>query len=670
MDLEITKYDALPPTGLIQVENQEVSRATQFKTTASILLIILLSFLIFWNKIGSGQFLGDDFIFLEKAGSFTVSAKNLASFGIFHIYHNTLLLASGFRPVPLVLWLALYKLFALESAYYHLSILFLHSAASVLLYLLLRKLFEENVAMITACIFAVFTGHLEAVQWISGFFDVACAFFLLSSLLLFLRFLSSKKSSFYLLSLFSGVLAILSKETAIILPLLLAAVLLWTRPSKDGDLPLKPTVKLVLPFVALFAGYLVARRIFLWDYHTAGNGLLSFLDPRRLLNVWTLLENMTLPHQRTPFIERILPVVVIAFGILSFLAYKNRRESRNTMLFAAAWFFLTAVPTLGFLDRHLYWQRFNYLPSIGFCLLIAEMVAGRPGRSKMLRCVLPGLMIGLYSLNTIHQSGVFWKPAWATARDVQASFREDVDPVLEEPARVYFKNVPELVTGIDVFFTGLPQACAMASRSGKNEFYLESRITPEVPPLVEHADELMIEANGASYYVFEWDHLKKRFVQAGKTLKEPRLEKTPIMWDFSKYSDSSRWEAAQDIHPLSPTGAGSSMFVTTGKDSFFKSPFIGGRSLKYVQVQFSARHADGLPLRGQVFWVTEEDLRYDGRKSVVFDVKNDGMPHTYTVPLYVNVSSLKAEIQRVALRISDRASTVVEMRSAAFHFFE
>jgi hypothetical protein len=635
-------------------------------------LIAAVAAIVLWRKVAYGQFLGDDFILLEKVAGFNFSWSGLLSLGFFQIHHNTLLLATGFRPVPLALWLILYKVFGLEPRYYHLTILALHIINSILLYFLIRKFVERSIALIGACIFSVFCGHMEAVQWLSGFFDITCALFYLSSLIFFLRFLAKKTYRLYLISLLLAVLAILSKENAVTLPFIILMFFWLHRRGNRMDYRQSAALKLTAPYFLSFAAYLVLRRLFLWNYRTVEQGLLSFFHPKALLNVWVLLGNMVFPHQRNPFIERFLPFIVIAFLVLFFFFWKKNKTARGPLSLGVVWTLVTALPTLNFLSSSFYLQRFNYLPAAGFCLILGQMlvVIARMQERRRLTIALPCLAIILYSTNTIFENRNYWAPAWAVSAAVQKSFEDDVSPALPSPAKVYFLKVPELVKTIDVFFTGLPQAFRLLATRRDAEYYLVSKVTPEVPPLVENADKLTVENKKTNYFFFDWNDSEKRFQKKREAFDDfvlPEPDKIPA-WDFSKYQDFSEWEM-YDLQILLDRKTGSYSFRTTGPDSFLKSPFIGGRKIKYVQVVYSADDDDHARLMGQVFWVTANDLQYDGRKSIKFPIRNGGKRYTYTVPLYLNSSSVDEPIQRLAFRLSDHSDTVLGIKTIRIYLY-
>jgi hypothetical protein len=102
------------------------------------------------------------------------------------------------------------------------------------------------------------------------------------------------------------------------------------------------------------------------------------------------------------------PLLVVLAGallLLICLAAVRRTSRRWTFVFLASWFLLTLLPA-GILMMG---QRFAYLPSVGFCLLLAMVLfdlnpdpAGRASTLGFRRLVLPALL-GIYALATLAQ---------------------------------------------------------------------------------------------------------------------------------------------------------------------------------------------------------------------------------------------------------------------------
>ena len=107
---------------------------------------------------------------------------------------------------------------------YHLINILLHFLNAVLLYLLLETFLKE----LSLCrrlgltlIFCLHPINTEAITYISSRSVTMCAFFILSGLYSYIRWRQDKKPYFLILSLASYILALMTKEIALILPMLI-----------------------------------------------------------------------------------------------------------------------------------------------------------------------------------------------------------------------------------------------------------------------------------------------------------------------------------------------------------------------------------------------------------------------------------------------------------------
>ncbi len=94
-----------------------------------------------------------------------------------------------FRPLNRFTYMLDYRLFELNPFWYHLENIFIHLANALLLfYLLSREVFKRVIpAAIAALLFAVHPANAEAVNFISGRNNVLAVFFVLLSLIFYLR---------------------------------------------------------------------------------------------------------------------------------------------------------------------------------------------------------------------------------------------------------------------------------------------------------------------------------------------------------------------------------------------------------------------------------------------------------------------------------------------------
>ena len=226
-------------------------------------------------------------------------------------------------------------------------------------------------AFAAAALFAVYPVHTEAVDWIAALPDLGCGLFFL---LAFVLFLVQRRW----LAVAAFAIALLWKETALVFPALLAAyVLLQPSASRVRD-----SMKASAPYWIVVAIYLGVRTAVLGAIsHSPRSWSLTPLQfllsvAQLMLSYWVKLAwpiglnaYYVFRPIRSPGDARVL-LVVVFLGCMGAVVYVLRRSL--LAVFAIAWVMLTLLPALNLnaLGRNAFAERYLYLPSVGFCLLL------------------------------------------------------------------------------------------------------------------------------------------------------------------------------------------------------------------------------------------------------------------------------------------------------------
>jgi hypothetical protein len=274
-----------------------------------------------------------------------------------------------FRPIPSLTHAIDYRIFGRDPVAAHLVSIGWYVVALALVARVYRKLLPEGsrLLFLAVAIFALDDTHALVVQWLANRADLIGAVFLLSAFLAFMRLVERPSMRDRLLVALFFLLALLSKESSVILPALLFAY----------DRRKERALQLVLACVAvawcalyLGTGHGPSSVYYLNPTHDFG-GWAAGLFRAGLFHAVILVTNTPLhvfssaPLQEHPALSGICVASTFAFFALAWALLRRDRASR----FFFAWTLLTlAVLTTTFPD-----PRLLMLPSVGFAFLVAKV---------------------------------------------------------------------------------------------------------------------------------------------------------------------------------------------------------------------------------------------------------------------------------------------------------
>jgi tetratricopeptide (TPR) repeat protein len=332
---------------------------------------------------------------------------------------------SFYRPV-FMLWLLIqYSLFGLNPFWWHLIALLAHAAVAVLVYrLAVRLTGSQATAALAGGIFALHPIHIEVAVWVSGASESLMALLLIPALLCYLNWreasrrplevgdaqtpgrgaISGQGAGWLALSLLLFAASLFAKETAIVLPLLILAYE-WLK----GELGVAPSALrlrlaafLVMPYALIVMLYLAARVAALRGFAHPG-GSMTFATM-----IWTLpsvilfyVRSLFFPVQLSAcydiayvsgpgnmqFWLPLLGLIVITLGIVWWRRSSPSKENRRALSFAFVWMLIALLPVLylrALYENDMVHDRYLYLPSVGFAILLALAVKRLPSGNLLL----------------------------------------------------------------------------------------------------------------------------------------------------------------------------------------------------------------------------------------------------------------------------------------------
>jgi tetratricopeptide (TPR) repeat protein len=285
-----------------------------------------------------------------------------------------------FRPMFSALFTVSYAFFGTAPWGWHLANVLIHGLVALLVFYVLREVIGREIpSLAAACLFAVHPVHAESVAWISGVTDPLMAIFFLPAFLAYVFYRRSRKRYAISVSLAFYFLALLSKETALALPILVAY---WelTRAKRN----LADTSKMLLLFTMPTLLYFALR------YYAMGGLLFGGAGGRYPLSYavltaplvtvkYLMLLVVPIGYSYQHFTEFVTTVKSLLFlgplAIIGVLGLVTVAIRSRDLAFSVIWFAATLLPALAglrYFDReYLVQERYLYLPSIGFCLAVA-----------------------------------------------------------------------------------------------------------------------------------------------------------------------------------------------------------------------------------------------------------------------------------------------------------
>lgn len=352
-----------------------------------LLLIFAFVFVIFLPSL---------FVFYTNDDFFLLKISNINSFTQFFNFFS---LAKGpdglgmYRPLTSqVFYFLSWKLFNLNPLGLHIISFLVFFGVIYLVYRLSIEIVkDQRVAYITAFLYAVSATHFGHLYYLATFQELGMTAFVLLSCLSFIK---NKR----FLSFLFFILALMSKETAVITPFLIGLIYWFERIHQRSAMSVKKFLMFLLPFIICLFAYLLIR--FASYGFATGDTYIWDFSVRKMINtvVWYLLWGLNLPETLLDFIgpglkvnpnlftywsKQIIPILILFLvqgtGLLVILfrslfekSKKLITEGKQISLFCIAWFLISLLPVI-FLPEH----KFTFyltLPLAGLVLRIAYLL--------------------------------------------------------------------------------------------------------------------------------------------------------------------------------------------------------------------------------------------------------------------------------------------------------
>ena len=385
----------------------EVPAQKKRRFLSAAFLIITIGIIIYSNALG-GDFIWDDAGFVVRNDFI----KDLKLFPAYFTSKEALarggLGGENYRPLLVLSYAFDYSFWKLNPLGYHAVNVSFHILNALLVFSLILLLTRRRAAALLAALF--FLAHpiqTESVSWISGRADVLFLFFYLASLIAYIRYTQRKGIVLYLASLLLFAFSLLSKEMAASLPFIIVLYdLLY-----GGKERLSVKAIRYFPFFLTLESYVILRfnvigklaQTGYWtgDFYTTmltmARGIVYYI---RLLvyPVGQSADYITFPLSRSIKEPAAALSIIVLAGL--FLAAIKLAKKHKLLSFSILWFFITLAPVTNIIPVKIpIAERFLYLPSISFCLILSLFLASLFRRHALIYAAF--FVVSVYSSLTL-----------------------------------------------------------------------------------------------------------------------------------------------------------------------------------------------------------------------------------------------------------------------------
>jgi len=332
----------------------------RFSNLSCFIFIAVFSFLFFYSQLSNYFFL-DDFFFINRIRS--IDSLN----GVFSLFTSPFPFGVFYKPVFLLSFLLNYKMFGTNPFGYNLTNLLLHvSSLCLFYYLVFRITKSKRAAFFSLFVYLLnFDSYHLTVSWISARNDSLAALFMLLALNCYVTWEEyGRKGRYLFLTCLLWLAALLSKESAVVLPLLLIVYKI----VKGGGSGVRGAIADYLKILLLFAGlgcvyfvirYYVGARMPVigeatYTYSLGKNILSNLIEYIKETLIWSLVPFWLM----LAYIQRIKKVTI-------------PKESRGLIVFGVCFFICAVLPVLAL--PHTAGQ-YYYLPLFGSSISLGVML--------------------------------------------------------------------------------------------------------------------------------------------------------------------------------------------------------------------------------------------------------------------------------------------------------
>jgi tetratricopeptide (TPR) repeat protein len=348
-------------------------------------------------------------------------------------------------------------------------------------------------SLFTSLLFGLHPITTEPVNGIGFREDLIAVCFFLISWLFYIKYSNTNKLYFFLLSLISFIISLFSKESTVVLPLVL---ILYTFSFESSKRILKRKYSLLTYFIVLLFYIYLTRYSILSNPNPVivnypGNSIHTtfftmtkvFANYVRLLIIPINLRPDYVVHISHSLFESevIISIIILTLCILAgILIYRYNK----VVFFAIFYFFITLIPVSQIIPFGILMaERFLYISLLSFCIIITILL-DKLLKNYKLTLFIP--LLGCYSILTFNQNKIWkneiilWKTTLERTPNSPMGYN-NLGVVYErkgqlDKAEEYFKKAIELDKNFVLAYNNLGLVYGKKGQLNKAEEYFKKAI--------------------------------------------------------------------------------------------------------------------------------------------------------------------------------------------------
>ncbi len=365
-------------------------------------LIIILVILGIYSNTFLNEFVWDDLFLIVENPSIMLWKYAWVHFAI-DLYHSY---SNYYRPLQMLTYMVDFSLWRFNTFGYHLTNTFLHIGVSILLLFFIYAITKNKpLSFLGAFFYAIHPVHTASVTYIAGRADPLVTLFMLAALIFF-HYHFSGPTRFYArlcygASLLFFILALLSKEVAVMLP---AIILVHAYLVVDKDDVVRSgryiPFHFISPFIVVLGVYLVLRSnalnfqqgVVIFHGHGVYERLLTSVKAiakyfEVIFFPLQLHMERNIPYAQSFFEQAVLISMVVILMVV-WLVVRVSRFSKIA-LYGFLFFAITLLPVMNIypLTNNMA-EHWLYTPMVGMSILVASLSVNIWNSRKGIRPIL------------------------------------------------------------------------------------------------------------------------------------------------------------------------------------------------------------------------------------------------------------------------------------------